>query len=265
MNLLRLMLLFALCAAMPAASAQCHYGKTTIGFCKACSDLLNYSYSQQKIGNVCWGCSNLCDLKPKKLEAAASDGQPDPSQLSPETIEFLAQQTEPYCGPDPFAKDQDFFAIAINRDAFQRLAMQAPDAAMFLAAVRDALQVQPIRVRTGDGFAPSIPTARDALDAWDHPYAESGEQDSLLAENERFSTRTSIETLADGHLLLIVDSRVVDLEGATVAQPFETFAIELVPRAGVTRTVISMPDRHAQVYDVVSWGVRDTYAADPQP
>jgi hypothetical protein len=272
----RLLFLFALLAAASAqAQYNCTQGRNPMTLCKSCKDLTTVTYAFKPVGGVgCqYGCGTLCGwqpaAEPKARTAPAGEPpeQPDPRRdpmrgLDPSILDGLYDQDGKYCGPVPYMKPWNFYALQATDEQILALAKVSPPAAMQVAIAQIGGSGGAAPFEVGESIYPVLVTAPTVAlllrgEEDENAYAAAS---SPLAQDVGLITHTRVDRLRSGHRVIVVESELLHHPTlSTVGIPYPPFGIEIERVAGQTQPNDVAPDNPARVWRVVSWGPPERY------
>jgi hypothetical protein len=262
-------------ATAPAGAFDCSHGKQPNTFCKACKDLLITAIAHRNttVAGCDVPCSSFCGWKPNAQPRpglslmAEPPEQPDPRRdpmrgMDPSILEGLYDEDGKYCGPIPFLKPWNFYALEATDAQILAMAESSPPAAWTAAVSQIGGVDTPAPMEVGDGSYVTV------INAAMVKLLVEGKQDQPefvaaappLEGDLGFLTTTRVDRLRNGHRLIVVETELIHGPTlATVGIPYPPYAIEIERVAGKTRPNPDQPDNPARVWRVLSWGPPASY------
>ena len=263
-------------ATAPAWAYGCSHGKQPNTYCKPCKDLIvtTIAHENTTIVGCDLPCTKLCGWKPSAQPGPAPSllaeppEQPDPRRdpmrgMDPAILDGLYDDEGKYCGPIPFMKPWNHYALEVTDAQILALAEVSPPAAWAAAVSQIGGLGRPAPMEVGEGSYSTI------LNAQTVKLLLQGKQDDAAAfqaaspplqDDLGFLTRSRVDRLRNGHRLIVVETEL--LHGptlSTVGIPYPPFGIEIERVVGRTIPNPDEPSNPARVWRVVSWGEPTSY------
>ncbi len=248
-----------------ASFIDCIYRRPNVFECKLCRDTPGVGFTYFMQGGQCYGCQSHCTQitpSPVALVKNTESAQADYFAFTPGELRGAIEASGgSVCAVGAVeAEPTNFYALRINREIVERLATFSPKAAQVLVALREAPVVPPLRVHNGESFSELLPTVTSVLNTFDRPEDESAIRTLMipLRSNQSSVTLIDVEFLANGRILLEISARVTNERKETIGAD-QPIAIELRAIPGASSKVSGYEKHIAQVYEIVSFGLRDDY------
>lgn len=267
--------LLLLLVTAPVWAWGCSHGKQPNTFCKACKDLIvtTIAHKNTTVVGCDLPCSTFCGWKPSaQTEPTPSllaeppeqaDPRRDPMHgMDPAILDGLYDEEGKYCGPIPFMKPWNHYALEATDAQILALAEVSPPAAWAVAVSQIGGVGMPAPMELGEGSYTTIINAEMVkllLSGQQHEPAFIAASPPLQGDLG-FLTRSRVDRLRSGRRLIVVETELLHAPTlSTVGIPYPPFGIEIERVAGKTLPNDDEPGNPARVWRVVSWGKPESY------